>query len=136
MILATIPLAAVGAVLGLKALGQTLNVSSMIGAVLLVGIVVRNGIMLLDATNRHLEAGAPPVEAARKAALTRLRPILMTASVTMLGLLPLALGWGTGGELQRPLAISVVGGILSSTLLTLIMLPAACAWLLQRMPGK
>jgi cobalt-zinc-cadmium resistance protein CzcA len=132
LILATIPLAAVGAVLGLKAFGQTLNVSSLTGAVLLVGVVVRNGIMLLDAMNRALAQGLSPAEAARAAAMIRLRPILMTASVTMLGLLPLALGWGTGSELQRPLAIAVVGGMLSSTLLTLVLLPAASALWMNR----
>jgi HAE1 family hydrophobic/amphiphilic exporter-1 len=115
-----------GAVFSLRLLHQSLNVSSMIGAVMLVGIVVRNGIMLLDSMNRSLKQGMPLDYAIRDACHKRVRPILMTASVTVLGLLPLALGWGTGSELQKPLAIAVVGGMLSSTLLTLLALPAAC----------
>jgi CzcA family heavy metal efflux pump len=125
LVLLTIPLAGVGAVWALWLTGQTLNVSSMIGAVLLVGIVVRNGIMLLDYMNIMLRQGLPLEEAVQAAALKRLRPILMTAAVMVLGLLPLAAGWGTGSELQKPLAIAVIGGILTSTLLTLIVLPAA-----------
>ncbi len=125
LILLTIPLAAVGAVLSLWACRETLNVSSMIGAVMLVGIVVRNGIMLVDAANRTRRAGASKEESVRTAAAKRLRPILMTASVTVLGLLPLAAGWGTGAELQRPLAVAVIGGLLTSTVLTLVVLPAA-----------
>ena len=125
LILLTVPLAAVGALLSLWALRETLNVSSMIGAVMLVGIVVRNGIMLVDYAKAARRAGATREAAVRSAAAKRLRPILMTASVTMLGLLPLAAGWGTGAELQRPLAIAVIGGLLTSTLLTLVVLPAA-----------
>ncbi len=125
LILLTIPLAAVGAMLGLRSCHETLNVSSMIGAVMLVGIVVRNGIMLVDYSNMARRAGASREEAVRTAAAKRLRPILMTASVTILGLLPLAAGWGTGAELQRPLAVAVIGGLLTSTLLTLLVLPSA-----------
>jgi CzcA family heavy metal efflux pump len=131
LVLLTLPLAAVGGILSLALFKQSLNVSSMIGAVLLVGIVVRNGIMLLDYLNRGLAAGLDMEQAIREAALKRVRPILMTAAVTMLGLLPLAVGWGTGSELQRPLAIAVVGGILTSTLLTLVVLPAAAKVVLR-----
>ncbi len=133
LVLLTIPLAGVGAVWALWLAGQTLNVSSMIGSVLLVGIVVRNGIMLLDYMNLMLSAGHPLEEAVHAAAMKRLRPILMTAAVMILGLLPLAAGWGTGSELQKPLAIAVIGGILTSTLLTLIVLPAAA---LVARPGR
>ena len=125
LILLTIPLAAVGALVSLWLFHETLNVSSMIGAVMLVGIVVRNGIMLVDSANAARRAGADKETAVRTAAAKRLRPILMTASVTILGLLPLAAGWGTGAELQRPLAVAVIGGLLTSTLLTLIVLPSA-----------
>ena len=124
VILLTLPLAAVGAVFSLWLFKETLNVSSMIGAVMLVGIVVRNGIMLMDYMNISLKGGATPLDAIHTAAMKRVRPILMTASVTILGLLPLASGWGTGAELQRPLAIAVIGGIVTSTLLTLMVLPA------------
>ncbi len=125
LVLTTIPLAGIGAAWALWLTGETLNVSSMIGAVLLVGIVVRNGIMLLDYANMLIRQGRPMEEAVRSAAKKRLRPILMTAAVMSLGLVPLAAGWGTGAELQRPLAVAVIGGILTSTLLTLLVLPAA-----------
>jgi heavy metal efflux system protein len=125
LILLTIPLAAIGAVLSLWVFHQSVNVSSMIGAIMLVGIVVRNGIMLLDYLNIQRERGVRIEEAIIHASTRRMRPILMTATVTVLGLLPLAMGWGTGAELQRPLAIAVIGGLLTSTLLTLVVLPAA-----------
>lgn len=125
LILLTIPLAAIGAMISLYGFQETLNVSSMIGAVMLVGIVVRNGIMLVDYSNMARRGGATRAVAVRTAASKRLRPILMTASVTTLGLLPLAAGWGTGAELQRPLAVAVIGGLITSTLLTLLVLPAA-----------
>jgi len=132
LILLTIPLASVGGIFSLIACKESLNVSSMIGAVMLVGIVVRNGIMLLDYLNQELDAGKALHEAVISASLNRVRPILMTASVTILGLLPLALGFGTGAELQRPLAITVVGGILTSTLLTLVVLPATASLFLKK----
>ena len=132
LILLTLPLAAVGAVLSLWLCRETLNVSSMAGAVLLVGIVVKNGILLLDYMNQRLGQGAALPEAIAGAAANRVRPILMTAGVTVLGLVPLAAGWGTGCELQRPLAIAVIGGLLTSTLLTLVVLPAAAVLLLRR----
>ncbi len=125
LILMTLPLAAVGAVFSLWLCHETVNVSSMIGAVMLVGIVVRNGIILLDYVNNQLAEGKTLEEAVRLAAMKRVRPILMTATVTILGLIPLATGWGTGAELQRPLAIAVIGGLATSTLLTLVLLPAA-----------
>ena len=132
LVLLTVPLAAVGGVGALWVMRQTLNVSSMIGAVLLVGIVVRNGIMLLDYMNLQLAEGKPLNEAVHAAAMKRLRPILMTTVVMVLGLLPLAVGWGTGSELQRPLAIAVIGGILTSTILTLVVLPAAALLIVRK----
>ncbi|MHB2025831.1 MAG: efflux RND transporter permease subunit [Elusimicrobiota bacterium] len=131
IILLTVPLAAVGAILSLWLFKQTVNVSSMIGAVLLVGIVVRNGILLLDYVNVRIKEGSPLAEAVISSALKRARPILMTASVMILGLVPLATGWGTGSELEQPMAIAVIGGILTSTLLTLVVLPCAAALLLK-----
>lgn len=125
LVLLTVPLAVVGAVFSLLFCGQSVNVSSMIGVVLLVGIVVRNGIILLDYFNIQMAAGKSLEEAVAVASRMRVRPILMTASVMILGLLPLASGWGTGSELQRPLAIAVIGGIFTSTVLTLVVLPAA-----------
>jgi CzcA family heavy metal efflux pump len=130
LILSAVPLAGVGAFASLWIGGQSINVSSMIGAMMLIGIVVRNGILMLDYMNAGLAAGLDVKEAAAQAARKRVRPILMTASMTILGLVPIAAGWGTGSELLRPLAIAVIGGMLLSTLLTLVVLPAsavACA---------
>ena len=124
LILLTVPLAVVGAVFSLLLFHQSVNVSSMIGMVLLVGIVVRNGIIMLDYMNVQLREGKSREQAIQIAAQKRVRPILMTASVMVLGLLPLATGWGTGSELLHPLAIAVIGGIFTSTLLTLVVLPA------------
>jgi CzcA family heavy metal efflux pump len=137
LILLTIPFAAVGAIFGLWTFHQTLNVSSMIGAVMLVGIVVRNGIILLDYVNLQLRAGVSLEDAVIIAAKQRVRPILMTASVTILGLLPLAAGYGSGAELQKPLAIAVICGLISSTALTLILLPSAAVLLrISKKDGK
>jgi HAE1 family hydrophobic/amphiphilic exporter-1 len=92
---------------------------------MLVGIVVNNAIVLVDAVNRLRRAGVPKHEAIVRAAHLRLRPILMTTLTTVLGLLPMALAWGEGAELRSPLAITVAGGLLLSTLLTLLVIPAA-----------
>jgi len=132
LVLLTIPLASVGGILSLWLCHETLNVSSMIGAIMLVGIVVRNGIMLLDYMNTEIKSGRPLREALQLASQKRLRPIIMTACVTVLGLLPIAVGWGTGSELLRPLAITVIGGLITSTLLTLVVLPAATELTLNR----
>jgi CzcA family heavy metal efflux pump len=131
LILMTIPLAGFGAFLSLFIFKQNLNVSSMIGVVMLVGIVVRNGIILVDYINLEKNTHKDFREAVINAAVKRVRPIVMTATVTALGLLPLAAGWGSGAELQRPLAIAVIGGVFSSTLLTLIILPVSAS-LMQR----
>ncbi|HXT00751.1 MAG TPA: efflux RND transporter permease subunit [Elusimicrobiota bacterium] len=131
LILLTLPLAAVGAVMALWAAKQTVNVSSMIGAVMLVGVVVRNGIILLDYVNAQRARGLAVKDAVRSAAMKRARPILMTATVTILGLVPLATGWGSGAELQRPLAVAVIGGLAASTLLTLLLLPVAASLVLR-----
>ncbi len=140
LILSAVPLAGVGAFASLWIGGQSINISSMIGAMMLIGIVVRNGILMLDYMNAGLAAGMDVKEAAAQAALKRVRPILMTASMTILGLVPIATGWGTGSELLRPLAIAVIGGMLLSTLLTLVVLPAsavACArWIRPAKPAE
>ena len=98
------------------------------GLILLIGLVVKNGIVLLDFAERRREEGLPIQEAMQQAAETRLRPILMTTLCTLFGLLPLALGIGAGAELQKPLALAVIGGLTLSTLVTLYLVPAAyCA---------
>lgn len=125
LILAAAPLSLVGAFALLLLTGTDLNVSSAMGLILLVGLVVKNGIVLLDYVH-HLEAqGHPFTEALEIAGRVRLRPILMTTLCTLFGLLPLALGFGAGAELQRPLALAVIGGLSLSTLVTLYLVPVA-----------
>src|SRR5262249_21557136 len=100
-----------------------LNVSSFMGGIMLVGIVVKNGILLLDRAQHAEHAGGTPAEAVVHAGRVRLRPILMTTLTAILGLVPLALGLGAGAEMQQPLAIAVIGGLTLSTLFTLLFAP-------------
>jgi HAE1 family hydrophobic/amphiphilic exporter-1 len=123
VILFTVPLGAIGAVLALVLARQPINVVVMIGLVMLGGIVVNNAIVLVDAVNQLRAEGASLREALRQAGLRRMRPILMTTGTTVLGLLPMALGMGEGGELRAPLAITVIGGLTVATLLTLVVIP-------------
>ncbi|HZE75321.1 MAG TPA: efflux RND transporter permease subunit [Gemmatimonadales bacterium] len=117
------PLGLTGTLLLLLATGVAFNVSSFMGIILLVGLVVKNGILLLDAARREHAGGAGGHEALIAAGRLRLRPILMTTLCTLAGLVPLALGLGAGAELQRPLALAVVGGLIISTGVTLLLLP-------------
>ncbi|MXX77304.1 MAG: efflux RND transporter permease subunit [Holophagales bacterium] len=124
VILFAVPFSIIGAI-GILYLTRTpVSIVVLIGGILLAGIVVNNAIILIDYTNRLRRAGKAKVEALREACLVRLRPILMTTSTTVLGLLPMALGLGEGAELRTPMALTVVGGLLTSTLLTLIVIPA------------
>ena len=124
VILLAAPLSFVGAVVLLLVTGTPLNVSSFMGLILLVGLIVKNGIILLDFTRRRMrEAGLTLELAIREAARVRLRPILMTTLCTLFGLLPLALGLGAGSALQRPLALAVIGGLALSTPITLYVVP-------------
>ncbi|HJQ18916.1 MAG TPA: efflux RND transporter permease subunit [Gemmatimonadaceae bacterium] len=124
VILMAAPLSFVGAMLLLLVTGTPLNVSSFMGLILLVGLIVKNGIILLDFTrNRMVEDGITLEQAIREAARIRLRPILMTTLCTLFGLLPLALGLGAGAEMQRPLALAVIGGLAVSTPITLFLVP-------------
>jgi multidrug efflux pump subunit AcrB len=116
----------------LRLVGEPLNVSSFMGCILLVGLVVKNGILLIDHAQAARAEGAAPLEAIERAANVRLRPILMTTLATLLGLMPLALGLGEGSELQRPLAVAVLGGLSLSTLAVLLVLPAAYVLLARR----
>jgi len=123
LILTAAPLSLGGAFLLLLATGTELNVSAAMGLILLVGLVVKNGIVMLDYAHHLRDGGLPFPEAVASAARVRLRPILMTTLCTLFGLLPLALGLGAGAELQKPLALAVIGGLGLSTLVTLYAVP-------------
>ena len=123
LILFTLPMGITGAVWALFLTGQTLNVISVIGMVVLAGIVVNDAIVKIDYTNQLRKKGAGLREAIMEASRVRLRPILMTTVTTVFGLLPMSFGLGRGSELQQPLAISVIGGLILSTFLTLILIP-------------
>lgn len=125
IVLFTIPLALIGVVAGLLSTGTTITVIVLIGTIMLVGIVVNNAIVLIDAINRLRRAGVPKFDAVIRAGHLRLRPILMTTLTTILALIPMALTWGEGAELRSPLAITVASGLFFSTLLTLVVIPAA-----------
>ena len=123
VIMFSIPLAAVGAVLALKLSGSAISVVVFIGLIMLVGIVVKNAIVLIDRVNQLREAGVPKREALAQGAESRLRPIVMTTLCTLIGFAPLALGWGDGAEVRAPMALTVIGGLAVSTLLTLVVIP-------------
>ncbi len=123
IILFTIPLALIGAILALFVTGTSISVVVFIGLILLAGIVVNNAIVLIDLINQLRERGMEKFEAIIEGGKSRLRPILMTTLTTTLGLLPLAIGFGDGAELRAPMGITVIGGLLVSTLLTLVVIP-------------
>ncbi|HXN08180.1 MAG TPA: efflux RND transporter permease subunit, partial [Candidatus Acidoferrales bacterium] len=127
VILTAIPLALIGVALGLFLTGTPLNVSSFMGLLLLVGIVVKNGILLIDMANKRRVAGDDVTQALVIAGRTRLRPIVMTTLAAIAGLLPLAVGLGSGSEMERPLAIAVIGGLSTATAFTLILIPVLYA---------
>jgi cobalt-zinc-cadmium resistance protein CzcA len=123
LVFVNIPFALVGGVVALAVTGEYLSVPASVGFIALMGIAVLNGLVLVTYFNQMLARGATMAEVVRQGALRRLRPVLMTASITALGLFPLLLATGPGSEIQRPLAIVVIGGLFSATLLTLILLP-------------
>ncbi|HSG27280.1 MAG TPA: efflux RND transporter permease subunit, partial [Candidatus Krumholzibacterium sp.] len=122
-ILLTIPLAGVGAVLIFLVLGRTLNIMAYIGMIMLVGIAVNDSIILVDAINKLKRDGMTKLEAIVMAGRQRIRPIVMTSATTILALLPLTLGWGEGAALRSPMALAVIGGLVTSTILTLFVIP-------------
>lgn len=125
------PLAIIGGVMGLWLTGHTLNIYSMIGLVLLIGLVAKNSILLVDLTNQRRHEGLDIDAALLNACPTRLRPVLMTSATVILALLPAALGFGAGAETNAPLAVAVIGGMISSTLLTLVVVPAVYSLLMH-----
>ena len=132
-ILSTLPSAAVGALLSLMIAGRPLDLIAVIGIVLLIGLVKKNGIMMVDfALDAQRRLGLSPQEAIRRAALLRFRPILMTTLAALFGALPLMLAGGSGAELRQPLGIVMVGGLVTSQVLTLFTTPAVYLWFDRR----
>jgi HAE1 family hydrophobic/amphiphilic exporter-1 len=109
--------------LGLAIMGETLNIMSMIGVILLMGIVAKNAILLIDFAKWSEEKGVDRREALIQAGRVRLRPILMTTFALIAGMVPVAMGGGEGGDFNEPLGIAVIGGVITSTLLTLLVIP-------------
>jgi len=124
IIMITVPLAAIGVAAALKIADKTINISVLMGGIMLGGIVVNNAIILIDYTNRLRESGNRPYRAIIAASIARLRPIMMTTCTTLLGLLPMAIDKSEQANLWSPLAITVMGGLISSTILTLFIVPS------------
>jgi len=122
-ILLSVPLAVFGALLTLLIFGQSLNIYSQIGLIMLIGLVTKNAILIVEFSNQLRERGQSPIEAVVQASIIRLRPILMTSFSTIFGVLPIAIGLGAGAESRRPLGLAVVGGMFFSTFLTLVLVP-------------
>jgi cobalt-zinc-cadmium resistance protein CzcA len=132
LIYLAVPMAATGGVFALTLRGLPFSVSAAVGFIALFGVAVLNGLVWVSAVEHLREDGAPPQEAAREAAITRLRPILMTALVAGLGFIPMAVATTPGAEIQRPLATVVIGGLFTSTMLTSLVLPAIYPWFAKR----
>jgi multidrug efflux pump subunit AcrB len=130
-IMASLPLALIGVMLALLVWRSTLNVFSMIGLVMLMGLVTKNAILLVDFANQARKAGATVRDALLQAGLIRMRPIIMTTSAMVFGMLPLALALNDGGEIQAPMGRAIIGGIITSTLLTLIVVPVIYSYLVR-----
>ena len=125
LIMLSLPLAVVGALLAILVTGNNIGMPAMIGMVMLMGLVTKNAILLIDMTNQHVRDGMPVEQAILTAGPIRLRPILMTTLAMILGMLPSALGRGEGGEFRAPISIATIGGLITSTLLTLVVVPVA-----------
>ncbi len=131
-IMASLPLALIGVMLALLLWRSTLNVFSMIGLVMLMGLVTKNAILLVDFANHARKAGATVPEALLQAGMTRMRPIVMTTLAMVFGMLPLALALNDGGEIQAPMGRAIIGGVITSTLLTLVVVPVLYSYLARR----
>jgi multidrug efflux pump len=131
-IMFTVPLALSGALVSLWYFNQTMNIFSQIGMIMLIGLVTKNGILIVEFANQRREAGLSMMEAIQDAAVARLRPILMTALATILGTLPIALALGAGSESRVSMGIAVVGGLLLATALTLFVVPAVYTFIARK----
>jgi multidrug efflux pump len=136
IILLTVPLAMVGALFALAVFGQSLNIFSQIGMVMLVGLVAKNGILIVEFANQRKAAGLSVMEAIEDAAVARFRPILMTALSTTLGVLPLALALGSGAQSRVPMGVAVIGGLVIGTFLALYVIPGAYSYLTSTTANK
>ena len=134
-IMASLPLALIGVMIALLVSRSTLNVFSMIGLVMLMGLVTKNAILLVDFANQARKAGASVADALLQAGLIRLRPIIMTTAAMVFGMLPLALALNEGGELQAPMGRAIIGGVITSTLLTLVVVPVIYSYLARGWHG-
>lgn len=132
IIMLTVPLAIAGAVFSLSFFGQTLNIFSQIGQIMLIGLVTKNGILIVEFANQRREAGSDLMTAVKEAAELRFRPILMTSLSTILGTLPIALALGAGSESRVSMGIAIIGGLIFSTVLTLYVIPAMYSYLSPR----
>jgi multidrug efflux pump len=132
IILVTVPLALIGALFIMVVTGQTLNIFSQIGLIMLIGMVAKNGILIVEFANQRQQAGLNIMDAVREAAVSRFRPILMTSLTTILGILPLALATGAGAESRVSMGVTVVGGLFFATFLTLFVVPAVYSYLAAR----
>jgi hydrophobe/amphiphile efflux-1 (HAE1) family protein len=130
-IMASLPLALIGVMLALLLWRSTLNVFSMIGRVMLMGLVTKNAILLVDFANQARKAGATVAEALLQAGLIRMRPIVMTTMAMVFGMLPLALALNDGGEIQAPMGRAIIGGVITSTILTLVVVPVLYSYLVR-----
>ena len=135
LILGNVPFALVGGIVALWLSGEYMSVPASVGFIALLGIAVLNGLVLVSHFNQLHAMGLPMDRVVREGALRRLRPVLMTATITAFGLVPLLLASGPGSEIQRPLAIVVIGGLVSSTALTLLLLPLLYRRYGQTAPG-
>ena len=127
--MASLPLSLIGVFFALFLFGSTLNIFSIIGIIMLMGLVCKNAILLIDFIKEALQHGESRYNAIMQAGQTRLRPILMTTAAMVVGMIPLALGIGEGAEQQAPMAYAIIGGVLTSTLLTLIVVPVIYTYL-------
>jgi multidrug efflux pump len=132
IIVFTVPLALAGALLSLWYFNQTLNIFSQIGMIMLIGLVTKNGILIVEFANQRKAAGASVTESIIEGASARFRPVLMTSLSTVLGILPIALGLGAGAESRIPMGVAVIGGMVVGTFLTLFVVPAMCSFLTGR----
>jgi cobalt-zinc-cadmium resistance protein CzcA len=131
LVFTAVPLALTGGILALALRGMPFSITAAVGFIALSGVAVLNGLVMVSRINQLVQNGMPVVDAVREGSLSRLRPVLMTALVAALGFVPMALATGTGAEVQKPLATVVIGGIITSTLLTLLVLPAVYRWLVK-----